>query len=357
MWPTLLLALTLVVFTLPLLPALIEWRRKDDVLPLKIVQTQEGNVFYFADSFRTFIEGELHALAHRRNTHEPSENYALVHEEGLFVPDAKESRSRLINRILIAMRPLHLPDNLSFPREVFARQAVTTGSNNRFRAILAEGTLVLGRNTTVLRWAHGRNVQVGGRANLMGRLSAEESISLEPGCRFSRVHAPTISFGRDPWQQSRAEQAATSTAGKVSRVLKVATDNAGRWLIDGDFTIPAYSAFQGDIIVHGSLRIERGTHISGSIKTHGDLVLVSRCHVKGSMVSGGSIILGPDCTAGGPVVAEQRVDLHPGVVVGTLKKAATITAGEVRAESGVVVHGTVWARERGMTLPYSRKEG
>jgi hypothetical protein len=45
------------MFTLPLLPALVELRRKTDALPLSVVQQNAGEIRHFANSFRTYIQG------------------------------------------------------------------------------------------------------------------------------------------------------------------------------------------------------------------------------------------------------------------------------------------------------------
>ena len=45
-----------VMFMLPLLPALVELKRKSDALPLNVVQQNAGEIRHFASSFRTYIQ-------------------------------------------------------------------------------------------------------------------------------------------------------------------------------------------------------------------------------------------------------------------------------------------------------------
>src|SRR5271155_5634821 len=45
------------MFVLPLVPALVELRRKSDALPLSVVQQNAGEIRYFSDSFRAYING------------------------------------------------------------------------------------------------------------------------------------------------------------------------------------------------------------------------------------------------------------------------------------------------------------
>src|ERR1700690_2553864 len=45
------------MFMLPLVPALVELRRKSDALPLNVIQQNAGEIRHFANSFRTYIKG------------------------------------------------------------------------------------------------------------------------------------------------------------------------------------------------------------------------------------------------------------------------------------------------------------
>src|ERR1700690_777535 len=45
------------MFMLPLVPALVELRRKSDALPLNVIQQKAGEIRHFANSFRAYIKG------------------------------------------------------------------------------------------------------------------------------------------------------------------------------------------------------------------------------------------------------------------------------------------------------------
>src|ERR1700674_3246839 len=45
------------MFTLPLVPALVELRRKSDARPLNVVQQNAGEIRHFANSFRAYLKG------------------------------------------------------------------------------------------------------------------------------------------------------------------------------------------------------------------------------------------------------------------------------------------------------------
>jgi hypothetical protein len=53
-----------VMFMLPLVPALVELRRKSDALPLNVVQQNSGEIRHFANSFRDYIKGLQPIMQH-----------------------------------------------------------------------------------------------------------------------------------------------------------------------------------------------------------------------------------------------------------------------------------------------------
>jgi cytoskeletal protein CcmA (bactofilin family) len=352
MWAILLLSSTALVFALPLAPALQELRRKTDVKPLLIDQEHASDVRRFARRFVAFVEREL---AIRRNTNRPHAEQHAAMGAGVFQAHEDERQSRVSARVLVAEGPLELPSGFSWTREVYGRDDVRGGCDARFRAVLAGGRLVLGPRAAVLRWAHARSVHALADCVLLGRLSADEELVLEPGCRFARVNAPRIVFGsvavpggtdRDD-ERRRALARAPATTGPRAAALA-----AGRWLAKGDLEIPAGEVFRGDLVVRGNLVVGRGAGIDGSIKAHGDVRLEPGVAVTGAVVCTVSITAVGRCTLDGPVVSEREIRLGAGSVVGALAAPTTVTAPVIRIEPGVVAHGTVWARDAG-TLSFA----
>jgi cytoskeletal protein CcmA (bactofilin family) len=348
MWATLLLCSTALIFALPLAPALQELRRKTDANPLHIDQEHAGDVRHFARRFVFLLERELPTLRPRTGRQDP-EDYAVT-GAGAFQALEEEQRTRVSARVLVAEGPLELPSGFSWTREVYGRGDVRGGSDARFRAVIAGGRLVLGPRADVLRWAHARSVHALADCVLLGRLSADEEVVLEPGCQFARVNAPRIVFGsvavpgaidRDDQRLCRLARAPSTTGPRASALA------AGRWLSKGDLEIPAGEVFRGDLVVQGHLVIHRGAGIDGSIKAHGDVRLDPGVSVTGAVVSTRSISAVGRCTLGGPVLSEREVRLGAGSVVGALGAPATVAAPVIRIEPGVVVHGTVWARDDG----------
>lgn len=320
MWGLLLAAITLGLFCLPLLPAIIEFRWPSDVAPLQIEQEHTGNIRFFADRFREVMA-------------------SFADSEDNFVQSSSalsSVRSANMSPILVAEEIYKLPAQMPILGEIHARQSLATGVGSQVRAALVEHTLALARGSALLRWAHARHIRVGENCIALGRLSAQKAIILKEGSTFRRMNAPTIIFGKsstviaDDWDQPK-QPAITQ-----------------RVLHNQDLRLVAGSLTEKNIIVRGNLHIGKGARIIGSIKSHGDMILEADVVVHGALICGGDLKIGSDCRIRGPVVAEISAEAAIGNAFGTAAQPTTVTAPRLRFAQGVVVHGTVWARHHGI---------
>jgi predicted acyltransferase (DUF342 family) len=347
MWALLLLTLTVLLFLLPLIPALHELQQKHDAQPLSIIPTYKGNIRQFEQSFREFIEREIGLQASGHATADFDARYSLIGMNGLFQPSQEEEQNRMTHRVIVSEGPLALPDNYAFLGEVYGRHSIQSGIHNQLRGLLAENELVIQRDSAVLRWAHARNVRVGQNCHIFGRLSAEEELILETGCRFTRLNAKSVRFGSDS-MAPMAREAVT----KITLIPAAPNiPDGGRWLTDSDMTLPENCLFHGDIMVCGELSIGRGCKIIGSVKGHGNVRLEPDVSISGALVSGKSLVIGRDCKIGGPIIAEKELDIDTGSVIGEEARPTTVTAPVIRVAMAVQAYGTVWAREAGTFVP------
>jgi len=65
------------------------------------------------------------------------------------------------------------------------------------------------------------------------------------------------------------------------------------------------------------------------------------------LVSVQRITLHEDVSLQGPVLSETEVTLDVGVVIGSLEQPSSLSAAQVLAQPGAVVHGSVWAHQSG----------
>ena len=213
-----------------------------------------------------------------------------------------------------------------------------------FRAVLGDKDIFLGKENQVLRWIHAEgSVIAAAGSNLFGRLSAGKSICVSPGCRFERAHAPIIFAGTDTQIPFATPVPRNGTAAEARET----PEKLGRSRIHGDVRLRSGDIFLGNIIVTGTIQVEKDTQILGSAKAHGDIRLHDRAQIEGAVVSNCSVHTGSNCYVKGPLLAEQEIYLGAGTRVGTPNSPTTVSAPRIRFASGCVIHGTVWARVEG----------
>lgn len=343
MWLASLFALTVMVLLLPLLPALAELWFARDIRPLRIVHDHDGNPRHFAEGFRQFVAKELENLSTIGLCQEMNRGRTLLTLSSKS-PDGPRSpgRSR-VEHMLFSEGTLALPDGCDFTREVYARGDVRGGNYNRFRAVLAEGKLYLRHKSMLTRWAHADSVYVSAYCRVIGRVTADSEIVIDPTCRFYHLHAPTIRFGGWLGHVIREESGSSVSLTRYQARSDV-VDECGRWLIPQDIQVPAYSVLQADLIVQGALNLGMGSVVVGNIKAHGKVRLEKGVRVTGALVSEAEIEIGSNGDIAGPVVSETGVWIGAGTTIGSLELATSVTAPEIQVGYGVIVHGTVWAR-------------
>ena len=356
--------LTAAVVLLPMLPALAEWRWPTDVVPLPIDGQDALDPPFLA---RSFVEQLAHAMARgqQRLGRSLIARAPMQGELPLTERERKWLRSR---RVWFAPGDLALPARMSFLGEVAAEGWLHTASNAIYRGLRARGRLMLAERSTVLRWAHGAEVDVHSGCELAGRISADARINLLGPANFMLLHAPVLCFGTDPaqldeappWTEFAGVRTAWGNSAAQARALH-AGDCGGlpapvlwntvarRGTCDGPLQVAGTSHWLGDLVCQGNLALGPRCQASGSLKVHGDLAVGAGCRIAGSLVVGGRIDLGMACVVLGSVVSEDEIVLGAGCIIGAPGLLATVSAPRIRVAPGVVVHGTIWALESGRT--------
>ena len=356
--------LTAAVVLMPMLPALIEWRWPQDVVPLPIDGQDALDPPYLARSFVVQLAQAL-ASGQARLGRSLIARAPMQGDLPLTERELKRLRSR---RVWFVPGDLTLPPRLSFLGEVAAEGSLRTASGAVYRGLRARDRLVLAERSTVLRWAHGAEVEVHSGCDLAGRISADERIHLLGPANFMLLHAPVLCFGADPdqldeappwtefahagtaWGRPEAQVPALSVVGCGGLPAPVVWNPvARRGSCDGSLRVAGASAWRGDLVCRGDMALGLRCRGHGSLKVHGDLVVGAGCQIAGSLVAGGRIDLGLACAVLGSVVSEDEIVLGAGCVVGAPGRLVTVSAPRVRVAPGVVVHGTIWALESGRT--------
>ena len=344
-------ALILVVslmLVLPLIPAFAELRSKSDAWPLKVVQQHAGEIRHFANSFRTYIQVLEPTLQQCVVTGATASGLLPDGVEYLALGQCNDSQTLPIQQpgaicpvTIAAGSDLVVPPETTFLRDVYAGGRFSGGDNNSYRAILGEKDVHLGRSSRVTRWVHAvGEFSAEHDCKLSGRISSDSCIRLQGACNFLRLNAPQIETGHVVPGENSTRRHAEDNANAGSGVVQ-------RLLYDGDFEVHADEVVTGNIVARGKLHIGSGARIRGSVKSVSDMVLGAGVSVQGSLISGQQMLIGPNCAVNGPIIAERALHISAGTRCGSFQHPTTVSAPRIEAEQGVVVFGTLWAREHG----------
>lgn len=338
----LLIALTLVVVLLPLLPAFREWWKPTDVTPLPIDETDALEPPYLARRFSSLlapaVEKGLIELGGVPLVHLPAN---AIHAPWPLNP--QEVRTGRTRRIWHTDGDCVLPTRLHCLAEMSARGSMRAAAGLSYRALLCGGQLTLPTRTRVVRWAHADSLVIGDHCLLPGRISAERVLMIGREVSFALLHAPAIRFAGQVTDWAVPPDGRWSI-GALEGVLWDAESGVGR--VPGALHVPPLRHWRGDLHGDGHLSLGEGCEAEGSLRAAGSLNVGAGCRIHGGLMSPGEIYLAAGTSVGASIVSETRVVLGAGCVVGVPGAHATVRAPRVEAGKGVVVHGTVWSGQR-----------
>jgi cytoskeletal protein CcmA (bactofilin family) len=328
---------------LPLVPALRELFRASDNKALSVVQSHDGRPENFSINFRQFAHRTMEAS---------TEMETVADAEKPIVTDTPALELRQDpGETLLASGSVNLCEDLWMHEEVYAKQTIVCAPRVHARALLAEESLRTASDVTILRWAHSKEVSIGDRNELYGRLTASDKIEFRNRAVFQRLNAPRIDFHSSRRQDDRMERPNLAQLQRITApeiVSQVLVNKAPhRSVALTSFTLPEFSIFEGDLIVRGKLKIGEGCWVKGSIKADGNILIGARVRVSGTIVTRESLFIGHDTHIAGLVVGERKVRIGRNVQIGDSTRPTTITAEEIVLAPGTQVYGTIWARRLG----------
>jgi len=239
---------------------------------------------------------------------------------------------------------LKTPDNTTFAHEIYAGEDFIGGENSTYRAILGEKNIRLAPGSTVMRWVHALgNFSTDHHCDLFGRVSSDRFIYLGVNTQFLRVNAPRIELGALAVVDERDINDSAVFTDTQSRIVH-------RLLVDGDYEIGPGEVVTGSVVARGRLLIRSGAKVHGSVKSHHEMVLEPEVTVDGSLISASKMAIGNNCLLHGPIIAERQMTIAAGTRCGTSSQPTTISSPRIDVEEGVIVFGTLWAREYGRVV-------
>lgn len=331
----------LLLLTLPFVPAFREWLWPTDFAALPISANYTTDIDHFAR--------RLHADASARLGLAGPTGY----EDFDFVGDLASAVGtdldwRKAEKRLIARSSITSTSPVRSVQPVYVQGSLQGGAESTFAALYATGDITLGEHSTVDDWAHADGVLRMGRHSVaLRRVSAGNAIELGNDTWFERLYAPALRFGSRVSQvvpPAGAEQTPASYADLPGAVQQTPL----LYLIRGDCALPPARIYRGSLVVTGFLTIGAATTIVGDIKAREGVSIGHRASVQGAVTCEKRVYVYRDARTWGPVVSESDILIGANALVGLPDAPTTVTARNIIVEDGVVVHGTLWAREIGM---------
>jgi hypothetical protein len=375
MWPWAPLELTTVtavLLALPVTPALYELWKRGDAAALP-TSRHDGRIANLADIFRSRL-APLRPQLERCHTQRGLFRTSIDGMQVLLVGsngedfDFDPSLTAGVDAVMLS-QPALIPASTLVEADVCADSTLRLGEGSALRAARGASDIILGENSVVLRWLHADgSIHLRPRSTAYGRLSAGQSIWLEPCCVFEHMHAPQIltldsdrddAAQRDPGNgpskahicQTHLCQAREDTKEIVQPAALDGSDaftsSRKRLRVQGDFVLSAGETLNANVIATGEIRLGRGAHLFGTAKSYKDAVIAEDACVHGGIVCGETVWLGPRSFVAGPVLAEVDVFIARGTRVGEPHALTTISSCRIQIAAGCQLHGTVWARGGG----------
>ncbi|BDT69507.1 hypothetical protein os1_36980 [Comamonadaceae bacterium OS-1] len=346
----LLVVLTVSVLAVPLIPALREWLRPQDVVPLQIDEADALDPPYLAQRFAALLAEAVQAGATHLGGSVIAHEASRVGGVTLLAAEVAAGRT---DRLWHIEGDVQLPEGMGFYAEVSASADLHTAAHSLYRAVWAGGRATLAPFCTVLRWAHGQEVHVGTGCHLAGRVTAQHTLRVAPQVSFMLLHAPRIDFA----ESSRKTLTDSVSTEWTSTTLAPSDWPAGvvwnpqvrRAFARSALQIEARRAWHGDVVCLADLALGGHCQADGSLKARGDLHVGPGSYIRGNVVAGGAIHLGAGCVVRGSVLSETAIVLGSDCTVGAPGTLATVTAPRLAIAPGATVYGTLWAEEKGQT--------
>jgi predicted acyltransferase (DUF342 family) len=256
--------------------------------------------------------------------------------------------ARHLRMQVIAARHLDIPGELVCDRLIFAQGKLNIAHNAVLKTALAKRDVVIGTRARIRHWVHAEGrVDAAEGALLSGCASAGREINLARRARFEQLTAPLMRFGR--CEPLRASAAPTQLL-PMQPPGNAFIPGDGRWIIDGDMSIPPGHSVNARLVISGSLLIGTGSRLRGDLHVMGDLVIHHDATLNGAVRCNGDMRIGECCRLAGPIVVTGQLSAGSQTVFGSADQLSTVVASDVRLQEGCMAHGAMWAQHRGEVL-------
>ncbi len=312
-----------------------ELRLGEDPLPLYINMEYKKDPRYFALSLRDLFNDAFY----RTNDGKLPDGLYTMHlskDETVEVCDnVKIPSGQTLENIYYIKNNFFSGAGVEGDKEVYAKGNADIGEKNALRAVLADNSIYVGKDTRISRWldANGE-ITIEDGCNIAVSATCLKRLSLGKDCHFKRLYGFPITT-------SFAELAAPAKVEDVV-VEKVVGRN-----ING---IPTGSYVKGSLIGKDQLFVGSNSLVAGNIKSHGTVTLEERVTILGSMFVEGDVYIGDHCFVRGTIFSQGAVVIGENVVVGEPDKIRSVVAMKnITLNQGVRIYGYITTEGDGRT--------
>lgn len=314
---------------------------------LNIEQNRTKDPRYFGKSFSKMMRKELTDMREETVQLSRSEKVLLLKEPDFY--------SQVCEELVIADADIFAaPEQMTFYKEIYAKKHLCITGNTMLRSAYAEGNLILGNQTRVVRWADARGTTaVFDNCELGISVSSAVMLSVGKNCTFRRLYAPVIMLGQYPDsippERSKEQQRAyrLKVQREWQRNISYITDD----MIDEDGVVP-FTVICGEnlvvtenIVIQGDIRASRGVHVSqGAV-------------VCGNIFAEGDVLLDKNVWVLGNIFTQGSVELNDGSMVGREDSISSIIAKkDILVVKTATVFGYLGCEARGYVWPLQKEE-
>ena len=309
---------------------------------LFIQQNRTRDPRYFGKSFSNMIHRELQNITDGK--------IHLSKEEEVFLSNGEKFQGDTCEKLVIAQEEIfNAKENMVFFKEVYASQNACFSGNNHIRSAFAEGDMILGYQSQVIRWvdvvgtlAIYDNCQLGISA------TSAKMMSIGKNCSFRRLYAPVILFGQYPEDITQLMMAKRQMAYrlKVQRNREMNIGYITDDMIDEDGVVPF------SVITSRNLTVTDNLIVQGDISSDKGIRLCEGAVVCGNIFAERDIILGPGSCVLGNVFTQGSVIIQNEAVVGRSENISSVIAREnIEIEGKAAIFGYAGCEGRGLVCP------
>jgi len=262
-----------------------------------------------------------------------------------YLSEQLPSSARHLRMQVIAARHLDIPGELVCDSLLFAQGRLSIAHNAIVKIALSQRDAAIGPRARVRQWIHAEGrIDAAEGALLLGCASAGQSINLARRARFEQLVAPLLRFGRcEPLRASAAPAQLVPMQPPGNAFIP----GDGRWIMDGDMSVPPGHSVNARLVVSGSLLVGTGSRVRGDVHVMGDLVVHHDATLNGAIRCDGNMRIGECCRLAGPVLIAGQLAAGSQTVFGSAEQHTTVVASNIRLQEGCMAHGALWAQHRG----------